>query len=64
VGQQGDKMKPLLKKKILRQLDDCIDHLVGVISRDEYGDLAHELADVIAKLRNIIKEMLYETPKK
>ena len=57
-------MKPMLKKLVLKQLDDCIDHLVGVIQRDEHGDLAHELADVICKLRNIMKEMLYETPKK
>lgn len=57
-------MKPKQKKMLLRQLDDCIDHLVGVICRDEHGDLAHELADVICKLRNIIKEMLYETPQK
>lgn len=57
-------MKPMQKKMLLRQLDDCIDHLLGVIQRDERGEDAHELADVICKLRNIIKEMLYETPKK
>lgn len=57
-------MKPMLKKLILKKLDDCIDHLLGVISRDERGEDAHELADVICKLRNVVKEIVNETPKK
>jgi len=57
-------MKPMLKKLILKQLDDCVDHLLGVIQRDERGEDAHELADVICQLRNVIKEIVNDTPKK
>jgi hypothetical protein len=57
-------MKPMQKKLVLKKLDDCIDHLLGVISRDERGEDAHELADVICQLRNVIKEIVNETPKK
>ena len=57
-------MKPMQKKLVLKLLDDCIDHLLGVIQRDERGEDAHELADVICQIRNVIKEIVNETPKK
>jgi hypothetical protein len=64
VGQQGDEMKPMQKKLVLKLLDDCVDHLLVVIQRDERGEDAHELADVICQIRNVIKEILNETTKK
>ena len=57
-------MKPAQKLEITKRLDDCIDHLVRVIQCNERCDDACELADVICKLRNIIKEVVNETPKK
>ena len=57
-------MNWMQKKLLMKKLDDCIDHLLGVIQRDEHGDFAHELADVICQLRNIIKEIINETAEK
>ena len=62
-------MKPMLKKLVLKNLDDCIDHLLGLVTvrelrLHERGEDANELADVICQLRNVIKEIVNETTKK
>ena len=50
-------MKALQKLAVVKKLDDCVDHLLSVIQRNDRCDDACELADVICKLRTIIREM-------